>query len=286
MDTNISSLERQISVLTSLIKEFISCSKSQDVHTCNICMSHRHLTDFCPELQKEYFEQRNDVGFQERYDSFSNTYNPYSSSYSSMSTEDMIRALTINVTNMQQNVSQCPQETMSNEQNLDNQAQQMPSIVNHMSEEEEEEENTEKAQLEEEPQNPTQPSAIPEIMSPFREALNETQRVEKDKDIYEIFRNCEYNLDFSLFTNKQGITVELHKYFILPLIPPESKPLPLTMLRENHGPSLSQYEAIQIRIFDPGKIVQIEGRKILYFYKSHPGENLKKMKYHDPSLND
>ncbi|CAH9124264.1 unnamed protein product [Cuscuta epithymum] len=188
----------------------------------------------------------------------------------SMSTEHMIRALTINVTNMKQNMSQCPQETVSNEQNLDNQLKQMLSIVNHKSEEQEEEELTEKAQPGEEPQNSTQPSAIPEIMPPFPEALNETQRVEKEKDIYEIFSNCEYNLDFSLFTNKQGITVELHKYFILPLIPPGSKSLPLTMLSENHGPSLSQYEAIKIRIFDPGKIVQIEGRKILYFYKS-PG---------------
>ncbi|CAH9111081.1 unnamed protein product [Cuscuta europaea] len=285
MDTNTSSLESQISDLTSLIKEFISCSKSQDVHTCNICMSQRHLTDFCPELQEEFFEQRNDVGFQERYGSFSNTYSPYSCSYSSMSTEDMIRALTINVTNMQQNMSQCSQEAVSNEQNLDNQLKQMSSIVYHMGEEEEEEELTEKAQPEEEPENSTQPPAIPKIMPPFPEALRETQRVEKDKDIYAIFSNCEYNLDFSLVTNKQGITVGLHKYFILPLIPPGSKPLPLTMLNENHGPTLSQYEAIEIWIFDPGK-VKIKGRKTESFYKSHPGENLKKMSYHDPSLND
>ncbi|CAH9126604.1 unnamed protein product [Cuscuta epithymum] len=286
MDINTSSLESQISDLTSLIKEFISCSKSQDVHTCNICMSHRHLTDFCPELQKEYFEQRNDVGFQERYDSFSNTYNPYSSSYSSMSTEDMIRALTINVTNMQQNMSQCPQETVSNEQNLDNQLKQMPSIVDHMGEEEKEEELTEKAQPEEEPQNSTPPPAIPEIMPPFPETLRKTQRVENDKDIYEIFSNCEYHLDFSSFTNMQGITVELRKHFILPLIPPRSKPLRLTMLSENHGPSLLQYEVIEIRIFDPGKIVKIKGRQIEPFYKSHSGENVKKRDHHDPSLND
>ncbi|CAH9091831.1 unnamed protein product [Cuscuta europaea] len=202
-----------------------------------------------------------------------------------MSTEDMIRALTINVTNMQQNMSQCSQEEVSNEQNLDNQLKQMPSIVNHMGEEEEEEELTEKAQPEEEPQNSTQPPAIPEIMPPFTGALRETQRVEKDKDIYEIFSNCEYHLDFSLFTNKQGITMGLHKYFILPLITPGSKPLPLAMLNENHGPTLSQYEVIEIWIFDPGK-VKIKGRKTESFYKSHPGENLKKMSYHDPSLND
>ncbi|CAH9075993.1 unnamed protein product [Cuscuta europaea] len=195
-----------------------------------------------------------------------------------MSTEDMIRALTINVTKMQQDMSQYPQETVLKELNLENQLKQVPNIVKHIGEEEEEGELTEEAQPEEEkPQNSTPPPAIPEIIPPFPEPLKEIQRVEKDKDLYEIFCNCEYHLDFSSLTNMQGITVELHKHFILPLIPPGSKPLPFIMLSENHGPSLSQYEAIEIRIFDPGKIVKIKGRQIEPFYKMRPDENVKKV---------
>ncbi|CAH9075991.1 unnamed protein product [Cuscuta europaea] len=108
-----------------------------------------------------------------------------------MSTEDMIRALTINVTKMQQDMSQYPQETVLKELNLENQLKQVPNIVKHIGEEEEEGELTEEAQPEEEkPQNSTPPPAIPEIIPPFPEPLKEIQRVEKDKDLYEIFCNC------------------------------------------------------------------------------------------------
>ncbi|CAH9072985.1 unnamed protein product [Cuscuta europaea] len=122
MDTNTSSLESQISFLTSLIKESIFNSKAQDVKTCNICMSHWHLTDFCPKLQEEYLAQIDDVPHM-RYDPFSN---------SNMSTEDMVRALTNSVTAMQQNMVQFQNETKSSIMNLETQMSQIAGVVSRL----------------------------------------------------------------------------------------------------------------------------------------------------------
>ncbi|CAH9100589.1 unnamed protein product [Cuscuta europaea] len=218
----------------------------------------------------------------------------------SISTEDMIRALTINVTKMQQDMSQYPQETVLKELNLENQLKQVANIVNHIGEEEEEEELTEGAQPEEENLHYSTPSpAIPENMPPFPEALRETERVEKDED--KILNKCEdnsnvlfavankpreYHLDFFSFTNMQEMTVELSKNLIPPLMPPRSKHFPLTMLNDNFFPSLSPHESMKIWIFDPGKIFKVKGQKIKHSYGSPRSENVAKINYHDPSLND
>ncbi|CAH9124841.1 unnamed protein product [Cuscuta epithymum] len=153
-----------------------------------------------------------------------------------MSTEDMIRALTSNVSTMQQNMVQFQHETKSSIQNLENQMSQISSAVSRLEAkdstklpsqtepnprqqahavtlrsgkelviakekakshigEEEEEELVEKAQPEEEEAHiSTPPPVIHEVEAPFPEALRETKRVEKDKDIYETFSKCEVNI--------------------------------------------------------------------------------------------
>ncbi|XP_021718577.1 uncharacterized protein LOC110686272 [Chenopodium quinoa] len=203
-------------------------------------------------------------GPQRRYDPFSNTYNPgwrdhpnlrygnsqgnqqhqhaqgqqqfqqyrapfltpqgQSSNSGNMSTEEMIRSLTSNVSTMQQNMMQFQQETRSSIQNLENQVSQISSAVSRLEAkdsgklpsqtelnpkqqvnaitlrsgkklqetvvapkkakdligvEEEEVEQETKANP------PTFTSYEP--VPPFPEALQDTRRYEKDKDIYETF---------------------------------------------------------------------------------------------------
>ncbi|XP_021730587.1 uncharacterized protein LOC110697528 [Chenopodium quinoa] len=210
-------------------------------------------------------------GPQRRYDPFSNTYNPgwrdhpnlrygnsqgnqqhqhaqgqqqfqqyrapfltpqgQSSNSGNMSTKEMIRSLTSNVSTMQQNMMQFQQETRSSIQNLENQVSQISSAVSRLEAkdsgklpsqtelnpkqqvnaitlrsgkklqetvvapkkakdligvEEEEVEQETKANP------PTFTSYEP--VPPFPEALQDTRRCEKDKDIYETFSKCDVNM--------------------------------------------------------------------------------------------
>ncbi|XP_021764722.1 uncharacterized protein LOC110729299 [Chenopodium quinoa] len=150
-----------------------------------------------------------------------------SSNSGNMSTEEMIRSLTSNVSTMQQNMMQFQQETRSSIQNLENQVSQISSAVSRLEAkdsgklpsqtelnpkqqvnaitlrsgkklqetvvapkkakdligvEEEEVEQETKANP------PTFTSYEP--VPPFPEALQDTRRYEKDKDIYETFSKC------------------------------------------------------------------------------------------------
>ncbi|CAH9093762.1 unnamed protein product, partial [Cuscuta europaea] len=85
-----------------------------------------HHTDFCPKLPEEYHEQIDDVGFKRkiphmRYDPFSN-----------MPMEDMVRALTNNMTTMQNNMVQFQNETKSSILNLETQVSQMVRAVSRL----------------------------------------------------------------------------------------------------------------------------------------------------------
>ncbi|XP_021716884.1 uncharacterized protein LOC110684757 [Chenopodium quinoa] len=210
-------------------------------------------------------------GPQRRYDPFSNTYNPgwrdhpnlrygnsqgnqqhqhaqgqqqfqqyrapfltpqgQSSNSGNMSTEEMIRSLTSNVSTMQQNMMQFQQETRSSIQNLENQVSQISSAVSRLEAKDsgklpsQTELNpkkqvnaitlrsgkklqetavatkrakdligTEEQEVEHEAvaNPPTFPSYEP--TPPFPEALQDTRRYEKDKDIYETFSKCEVNI--------------------------------------------------------------------------------------------
>ncbi|CAH9051333.1 unnamed protein product [Cuscuta europaea] len=160
------SLESQVAGLTSLVKDFLLNTKTQEAKVCGICSTHGHPTDSCPTLQEENSEQVNALGFQgqRRYDPQGNTYKPgwrdhpnlrYGNSQtnpppqqykqqgqpsnSSMSTEDMIRALAVNMGTMQQSIGQFQQtmmqfqhETKSSIQNLETQVSQISSVVSRL----------------------------------------------------------------------------------------------------------------------------------------------------------
>ncbi|CAH9070840.1 unnamed protein product [Cuscuta epithymum] len=293
MDANISSLESQISFLTSLIKEFILNSEAQDANTCNICMSHRHLTDFCPKLQDEYLKS-DDVGYKRdephmRYDPFSN---------SNMSTEDMVRAIATNMTTMQNNMVQFQNETKSSILNLETQMSQIAGAVSRLEtrdsenlpsqiecdpkqqtfaitftnekeiqkeiqnpEEVEEEKDTELQLVKEEDKPSFKFKLLSlssfEVSPSSLDPLRETHKLEKDNDISEISFKIEGSKNFSL-----------------------------TILHDNFFPFLPPHKSMKIWIFDPGKISKVESREIEHSYGGPRSENLKKINYHDPSLND
>ncbi|CAH9146939.1 unnamed protein product [Cuscuta epithymum] len=165
-----SSLESQVAGLTSLVKDFLLKSKTQEVKVCGICTQQGHPTDSCPTLQENDTEQVNALGFQghqqRRYDPFSNSYNPGlrdhpnlrygnsqqskpssqpsfdnqgSNSQSNMSTDEMIRALTSNMVTMQQSMGQFQQtmiqfqhETKSSIKNLETQVSQISNAVSRL----------------------------------------------------------------------------------------------------------------------------------------------------------
>ncbi|XP_021755319.1 uncharacterized protein LOC110720585 [Chenopodium quinoa] len=154
-----------------------------------------------------------------------------SSNSNNMSTEEMIRSLTSNVSTMQQNMVQFQQETKSSIQNLENQVSQISSAVSRLEakdsgklpsqtelnpkqqanaitlrsvkELKETEIATKRAEdligadeEEVEHEAVANPLTFPsyEPTPPFPEALKETKRYEKDKDIYETFSKCEVNI--------------------------------------------------------------------------------------------
>ncbi|CAH9107476.1 unnamed protein product [Cuscuta europaea] len=258
-ESNIS-LESQVADLTSLVKDFLLNPKHQEVKVCGICSTQGHPTDSCPTLQEENSEQVNALGFQgqKRYDPHSNSYNPGwrdnpnlrygnpknqplqptfpnhqgQTSSSSMSTEDMIRALTSNVSTMQQNMVQFQHETKSNIQNLESQVSQIANAVNRLETKdsgklpsqteqnprqhvnaitlrsgatlkEVEENDEETGGVDPEKVVPPEeeiteiklpPPSSYEQEIPFPEALKETKKLEKDVDIYETFAKCEVNI--------------------------------------------------------------------------------------------
>ncbi|CAH9100957.1 unnamed protein product [Cuscuta epithymum] len=157
------SLESQVAGLTSLVKDLLLNPKTQEVKVCGICSTQGHPTDSCPTLQEENPEQVNALGFQgqRRYDPHGNTYNPgwrdhpnlrYGNSQppqqsnpppqqykqqgqtsnSSMSTEDMIRSLAMNMATMQQSVTQFQETTKSSIHNLENQMSQISNAVSRL----------------------------------------------------------------------------------------------------------------------------------------------------------
>ncbi|XP_073137123.1 uncharacterized protein [Henckelia pumila] len=79
-EVNVSSLEQQLSELTSLVRH-MAVGNGQIAKVCGICTQVGHATDMCPTLQEGYAEQVNAAGGflgppQQKYDPYSNTYNP------------------------------------------------------------------------------------------------------------------------------------------------------------------------------------------------------------------
>ncbi|XP_052181891.1 uncharacterized protein LOC127794684 [Diospyros lotus] len=79
-EVSISSLENQISNLTSLVQQ-LAVGNLQQVKACGICAATGHPTEMCPTLQEDSLEHANAVGGfpsppQRKYDPYSNSYNP------------------------------------------------------------------------------------------------------------------------------------------------------------------------------------------------------------------
>ncbi|CAH9118492.1 unnamed protein product [Cuscuta europaea] len=243
------SLESQVASLTSLVKDFLLKPKNQEVKVCGICATQGHSTDSCPSLHEEQVNALNFQGHQQkRYDRHSNTYNPGwrdhpnlryenpqqqppqgQTSSSNMSTEDMIRALTMSVSTIQQSVAQFQETTKSSIQNLENQMSQISSVVSRLEAKdsgrlpsqteqnprqhvnaimlrsgkelqakEVEEDKVDKDEVGHNEEEPTKAKFPPlssyEPPPPFPEALKETRKLEKDGDMYETFTKCEVNI--------------------------------------------------------------------------------------------
>ncbi|PIN01369.1 DNA-directed DNA polymerase [Handroanthus impetiginosus] len=152
-----SSLEHQISNLTSLVQQLVA-GKTHQVKACGICANTNHPTDMCPTLQEEPCEQTNAVGGfpgppQRKYDPYSNTYNPgwrdhpnfsyrtrqpnyqnfqhkqpppqQPTSSSGMSLEDIVKSLATNTQQFQQ-------ETRKSIQDLEKQVGQLATSLNRL----------------------------------------------------------------------------------------------------------------------------------------------------------
>ena len=80
-EVNTSSLVRQISDLTSLVRQ-MAVNNVQAIKVCGICLVAGHVTDMCPTLQEQKpVQQANAIrGFprqpQRKYDPYSSYYNP------------------------------------------------------------------------------------------------------------------------------------------------------------------------------------------------------------------
>ncbi|XP_031105706.1 uncharacterized protein LOC116010433 [Ipomoea triloba] len=161
-EVNISSLEKKISHLTTLVQQ-LAVGGTHQVKACGICAATGHQTDMCLTLQYDYCEQANAIGGfpgqpQRNYDPYSNTYNPgwrdhpnfsykprpqfpqfqprqliqeqpsssqqpYSNS--SMSLEDIVKSLATNTQQFQQ-------ETRTSIQHLESQMSQLASTVSRL----------------------------------------------------------------------------------------------------------------------------------------------------------
>ncbi|CAH9103089.1 unnamed protein product [Cuscuta epithymum] len=224
-----------------------------------------------------------------RYDPFSN---------SNMSTEDMVRAIATNMTTIQNNMVQFQNETKSSISNLETQMIQIARVVSRLeardseklpsqiecdpkqqtfaitltnekemqkeiqNPEEVEEERDAELQLikeEDEPSFKVKYLSLSsfEVPPTILKTLRETHKIDKDNDIFEIFSKIE-----------------------------GSKHFPLTMFNDNFFPSLPPHESMKIWIFDPGKIFKVKSQEIKHSYGSPRSESVKKINYHDPSLND
>ncbi|GMI95485.1 hypothetical protein HRI_003217800 [Hibiscus trionum] len=73
-EVNVSSLEDNISNLTSLVQK-LALGNTQQVKACGICTSQGHATDMCPTLQEESIEDANAIGgpySKKKYNPYSN----------------------------------------------------------------------------------------------------------------------------------------------------------------------------------------------------------------------
>ncbi|KAL0416188.1 UNVERIFIED_CONTAM: Transposon Ty3-G Gag-Pol polyprotein [Sesamum latifolium] len=156
------SIDERLDELTSLVKKFV-VGGPQQVKACGICTSPGYFTDACPTLHEEPTEHADTIGGffeqQQRYDPFSNTYNPgwkdhpnlrygnqsqnfqkppppQTNPNSGMSLEDMMKTLITNTQQFQQDtrtsIQNLESQTRASIQNLESQVSQLASSVSRL----------------------------------------------------------------------------------------------------------------------------------------------------------
>ncbi|PIN19322.1 hypothetical protein CDL12_08003 [Handroanthus impetiginosus] len=156
-----SSLEHQISNLTSLVQQLVT-GKVQQVKACGICANIGHPTNMCPTLQEDSYEHANAVGgfpgpSQRKYDPYSNTYNPGWRDHPNLKLKEPIKAAPRN-----------PLEEEAEKEVI------VPSS---------------------QPQKPNgeKPCSIV-VHPPFPKRFAKSKKVEEDKEILETFHKVEVNI--------------------------------------------------------------------------------------------
>ncbi|XP_021729769.1 uncharacterized protein LOC110696724 [Chenopodium quinoa] len=216
-NSNTTELESKVADLTSMMREFMVNSRNpQQLNACGLCTSMGHPTDACPQLQEEQNEQANALGFQgqgpqRRYDPFSNTYNPgwrdhpnlrYGNSQGNQQHQhaqgqqqfQQYRAPFLTPQGQSSNSAEYDAVSTRNQIKYSKPGESSQSNLKCIApkkakdligvEEEEVEQETKV-------NPPTFTSYEP--VPPFPEALQDTRRYDKDKDIYETFSKCEFS---------------------------------------------------------------------------------------------
>ncbi|PIN21584.1 hypothetical protein CDL12_05712 [Handroanthus impetiginosus] len=177
-----SSLEHQISNLTSLVQQLVT-GKVQQVKTCGICANIGHPTDMCPTLQEDSYEHAN-AETRESIQNLERQVSQLATSVNRLESQGKLPSQTI--VNPKQNISAI---VLRNEKEL-----KEPIKVaqrNSLEKEAEKEVTIPSSQ----PQKPDgeKPSSIV-VHPPFPERFAKSKKEEEDKEILETFRKVEVNI--------------------------------------------------------------------------------------------
>ncbi|XP_065623864.1 uncharacterized protein LOC111986231 [Quercus suber] len=229
-EVNISSLEQQIASLTSLVHQ-MAVGNMQMVKACGICSVVGHSTDMCPTLQKDPIEQVNTAGGfpgqpQRKYDPYSSTYNPGWRDHPNLSygnpqeTKQFQQEVRANIQSLDNQMGQMataisrleaqssgklpsqmvvnPRENASAIVLRSGKEVEIPVKAAPASSKQEKEKNvvTDKdiPNYDEVPKRKFPPLSDYKPVLPFPQALAESRKGEKIKDLYETFRRCEVNI--------------------------------------------------------------------------------------------
>ncbi|XP_031254321.1 uncharacterized protein LOC116112302 [Pistacia vera] len=227
-EVNTSSIEQQLSDLTSLVRQ-LAVGNAQQVKACGICSTMGHQMDMCPTLQDEGAEQVNAAGNfpgpPRQYDPYSNTYNPEwrdhpnfsyggnkqigggqsffqngqqqgfqpkqpASQSSNSSLEDIVKSLAMNTKQFQQ-------DTRSSIQNLENQMGQMATAISSLEAQVGGKLPSQTVVNPKENVNAVTLRSGKKVEEPKLDSpsiAKESKKEEKDKEILEMFRKVEVNI--------------------------------------------------------------------------------------------
>ncbi|XP_073136625.1 uncharacterized protein [Henckelia pumila] len=208
-EVNVSSLEKQLIELTSLVRQ-MTAGNGQAAKACGICASVGHATDMCPTLQEESVEEVNaSVGFpgppQWMYDPYSNTYNPGNKSKNPVLNNQMGQLATVinkleaqhsnalpaqTIPNPRENASAI---TLRNGKELKVKEKEVDVLPNEELKEEPKVNDGESTK-EEAPRGKFPPLSEYMPVAPFPLAIKKSRKDEGIKELYETFRRCEVNI--------------------------------------------------------------------------------------------